>query len=385
MKSTITTILCVLALAFSGCYGDGDGDNTTAEAGTAGEGGAAGEGGDAGGEAGDAGEGGDVVPEGGAGGDALPEGGAAGEGGEGGDIIEAPVDIIDTATADGSFTLLTAALEAAGLIDVLRDEGPFTVFAPTDAAITSTLEILGITAEEFLARDDLQQILLYHVISGLAVASADLDGAQVVSTAATAGADGPSLSAVITVDGGVSINGMANVTAADIFASNGIIHVIDNVLLPATIVDLAVAYPDFETLVAAATAADLVSTLTSPGPFTIFAPTDAAFEAAIEALGTTAEDLLADPNLAEILTYHGLAGTVLASDIAPGETTVETLSGYTLTITASDDGVTVDFANVVLTDIVGTNGVIHVIDDVLFPPLGVEEEPAEESAEEAGE
>ena len=370
MKTLTTIILCVFALAFVGCGDDDDDNNTTAEAGTAGEGGAAGEGGDAGGEAGTAGEGGE-----------------AGEGGDAGG--EETADIIDTATAAGDFTLLAAALEAAGLIDTLKGEGPFTVFAPNDAAITAALETLGATAEDFLAREDLQQILLYHVIAGAAVASTDLEAVQVVGTAATAGADGPSISAVITAgEAGVSINGAANVATADITASNGIIHVIDNVLLPATIVDLAVAYPDFETLVAAAAAADLVTTLTSPGPFTIFAPTDVAFAAAIETLGTTAEDLLADPNLAGILTYHGLAGTVLAGDIAAGDTTVETINGATVTITASDEGVTVNEANVVLTDIVGTNGVIHVIDAVLLPPVPAEEpadEPTDEPAEDAGE
>ena len=356
MKSIFTLILCIFALAFVGCGGD-DNDDTTAEAGTAGEGGAAGEGGEAGeGEGGEAGEG---------------EGGEAGEG-EGGEAGEAETaDIIDTATAAGDFTLLAAALEAGGLTDTLRGEGPFTVFAPNDAAITATLEALGLTVEDFVERDDLQQILLYHVVSGAAVASTDLEAVQVVSTAATTGEDGPNLSAVITAgDEGVSINAAATVTTADITASNGVIHVIDTVLLPANIVNLASAYPDFTTLVAAAGAADLVTTLTSPGPFTIFAPTDAAFEAAIEALGTTAEDLLANPDLAGILTYHGLAGIVLAADIAAGETTVTTLAEIDVTINNTDDGVTIGGANVVMTDIVGTNGVIHVIDAVLLPPAG---------------
>jgi uncharacterized surface protein with fasciclin (FAS1) repeats len=348
MKNVFTILMCAAALMFAGCDSDDDSTTTTPEAGTAGEGGAAGEA-----EGGAAGE-----AEGGAAGEA--EGGAAGE--------PATADIIDTAAAAGNFTLLAAALEAGDLTDTLRGEGPFTVFAPSDEAITATLEALGATAEEFLAREDLQKILLYHVV-GASIASTDLEAAQVVSTAAE-------LSAIVTAGETVKINGAATVTTADIVASNGIIHVIDSVLLPATIVDLAVAYPDFDTLVAAAVAAELVDTLNSAGPFTVFAPTDAAFEAAIAALETTAEELLAREDLAGILTYHAVPGAIKAADLAAGEQAVPTVAGPDLTINVTDDGVTVNGKNVVLTDIVGTNGVIHVIDGVLLPPA-----PADEGTE----
>ena len=350
MKNVFTVLLCAAALMFVGCDSDDDSTTTTPEAGAAGEGGAAGE------------------AEGGAAGEA--EGGAAGEA-EGGSAGEPETaDIIDTAVAAGDFTLLAAALEAAGLIDVLKGEGPFTVFAPNDAAVTAALETLGATAEEFLARDDLQQILLYHVISGAAIASTDLDTAQVADTAAPSGlSDSATLSAIITADDtGVMINGAASVVAADIVASNGIIHVIDSVLLPASIVELAIAFPDFNTLVAATAAAELVETLSSPGPFTVFAPTDDAFVAALEALELTAEELLASDDLAGILTYHAVAAFVLSTDLAPGEQTVATVAGPDVTVNVTDEGVTVNDANVLMTDIVGTNGVIHVIDGVLLPP-----------------
>ena len=364
MKNLFTVLLCAAALMFVGCDSDDDSTTTTPEAGAAGEGGA---------EGGAAGEGG---AEGGAAGEGGGEAGAAGEGGaEGGAAGEngPAADIIDTAAAAGNFTLLAAALEAGGLTDVLRGEGPFTVFAPSDEAITASLEALGVSADDFLARADLQQILLYHVISGAAVASTDLEAAQVVSTAATVSADNDTaLSAVVTAGETVSINGAATVTTADITASNGVIHVIDSVLLPATIVDLAVAYPDFDTLVAAAVAAELVDTLNSAGPFTVFAPTDEAFVAAITALETTAEELLARDDLAGILTYHAVAGAVLAGDLAAGEQAVASVAGPELTITVSEEGVTVNEANVVMTDIVGTNGVVHVIDAVLLPPAQTE-------------
>ena len=145
------------------------------------------------------------------------------------------------------------------------------------------------------------------------------------------------------------------------------IHIVDAVILPASILELATAYPDFTTLGAAVAAVPAVGeTLAGEGPFTLFAPTDAAFAAAIEALETTAEDLLAREDLGDILTYHALASKVMAADVATGD--VATVNGANITLTVADEGVTVNDANVTMTDIVGTNGVIHVIDGVLLPP-----------------
>lgn len=134
---------------------------------------------------------------------------------------------------------------------------------------------------------------------------------------------------------------------------------------PGTIVDVAAANPDFETLVAAVTAADLAETLSGEGPFTVFAPTDEAFEALPEGL---LDALLLPENkdaLASILTYHVLAGEVMAADVTAGE--VETVEGSTLEIT-TDDGVKVNDATVIATDVDASNGVIHVIDAVIVPP-----------------
>jgi len=137
----------------------------------------------------------------------------------------------------------------------------------------------------------------------------------------------------------------------------------------ADIVDTAVASGEFPTLVAALTAADLVDTLKGEGPFTVFAPTEEAFANALEALGVTAEELLANPDLASILTYHVVPGKVLAADVVTlAGTDVATVNGATVAITVDGDTVKVNDATVVQTDIEASNGVIHVIDTVLLPP-----------------
>jgi uncharacterized surface protein with fasciclin (FAS1) repeats len=132
-----------------------------------------------------------------------------------------------------------------------------------------------------------------------------------------------------------------------------------------TVVAIAAGNPDFSTLVAAVTAAGLVDTLNGDGPFTIFAPTNAAFE---KLPPGTVEDLLKPENkdkLTAILTYHVVSGKVMAADVATGK--VPTLQGGELDVVVADGGVTVDGANVTQTDIVGSNGVIHVIDSVVLP------------------
>merc|ERR1711915_652721 len=141
-------------------------------------------------------------------------------------VLLPPVpDIVETAISVGSFTVLVEALQTAGLVDALKGAGPFTVFAPTDAAFTALLDSLGVTQAELLARDDLADILKYHVLSGSSVMSADLAAAQDVTTL-----EGSDLT--VTKDGSTVRAGRASVSAADISCSNGVIHVIDSVLLP---------------------------------------------------------------------------------------------------------------------------------------------------------
>jgi transforming growth factor-beta-induced protein len=163
----------------------------------------------------------------------------------------------------------------------------------------------------------------------------------------------------------VRIDG-AKVIKADIITSNGIIHVIDTVMLPrADIVDTAVGAGSFTTLVAAVKAAQLVETLKGKGPFTVFAPTDDAFAKLPD--GTVAALLKDKAKLQAILTYHVVSGRVLSEAIAEGETEVKTVAGGTLKIMRDENGVTVNGAKVIKADIITGNGIIHVVDGVLLP------------------
>lgn len=263
--------------------------------------------------------------------------------------------IVETAVAAGDFDTLVAAVKAAGLAETLSGAGPFTVFAPTDAAFA---KLPAGTVEALLANPEkLKSILLFHVVSGSVMAK----GVTGLKTAPTVfGQD-------LTVDAsdGVKING-ATVTAADIVCSNGVIHVIDTVLLPKNVVEIAAGNEDFSTLVAAVTAAGLAETLSGDGPFTIFAPTNEAFA---KLPAGTVEDLLKPENkakLAAILTYHVVPGKVMAADVA-GLSKATTVQGGDVSIKSKRDTVTINGAKVTATDIVGTNGVIHVIDTVILP------------------
>ena len=263
--------------------------------------------------------------------------------------------IVETAVAAGDFGTLVAAVKAAGLAETLSGAGPFTVFAPTDAAFaklpTGTVEALLANPEK------LKSLLLFHVVSGSVMAK-DVTGLKTAPT--VFGQD-----LAVDASDGVKING-ATVTAADIACSNGVIHVIDTVLLPKNVVDIAAGNEDFSTLVAAVTAAGLVETLSGDGPFTIFAPTNEAFA---KLPAGTVEDLLKPENkakLAAILTYHVVPGKVMAADVA-GLSKATTVQGGDVSIKSKRDTVTINGAKVTVTDIVGSNGVIHVIDTVILP------------------
>ena len=278
-------------------------------------------------------------------------------------------DIVDTAVADGRFTMLVAAVQAAELVDTLKGEGPFTVFAPTDDAFA---KLPAGTVEDLLKPENKQaltDILFYHVVSGKVMA-ADVTG--LTSAATELGKD-----VAIKVDmGNVYIND-AKVVITDIETSNGVIHVIDAVLLPPAddaamekmdIVDTAVADGRFTTLATALQAAGLVETLKGEGPFTVFAPTDDAFA---KLPAGTVEDLLKPENkqkLTDILLYHVVSGKVMAADVV-GLTSAPTVLGKDITITVKDGNVFLnDTFQVIITDVEASNGVIHVIDAVLLPP-----------------
>ncbi|MBT8506873.1 hypothetical protein AZH53_00315 [Methanomicrobiaceae archaeon CYW5] len=268
-----------------------------------------------------------------------------------------PKTIIETAQDAGSFTTLIAAVEAAGLTGTLSGEGPFTVFAPTDDAVDKLPE--GTVAT--LLGDpegDLKDILLYHVVAG------ELMAEDVASQPDAMTLLGKRLRFDTTE--GVMVDG-AQVVTADIVCSNGVIHVIDAMMLPkGNIVETAVADGRFTTLVTAVQAAGLDGALSDETKdYTVFAPTDDAF-AALPA--GTVEGLLEEPEgaLTDILLYHVAEGRLMAADVISTET-IETLQGSPLTIDTAE-GVKVNGAAILVTDVECSNGVIHVIDAVLIPP-----------------
>lgn len=269
-------------------------------------------------------------------------------------------DIVDTAVAAGSFKTLVAAVQAAGLAEALKGPGPFTVFAPTDDAFA---KLPKGTVENLLKPENkaqLASILKYHVVSGSAMA------ADVTKMPAWTTLEGQRIN--ITAKNGQAMVDNATITKTDIACKNGVIHVIDTVIMPSSdnIVATADKAGSFSTLIAACKAADLAGVLSGPGPFTVFAPTDEAF-AKLPA-GTL--DMLLKPEnketLASILKYHVVSGRVFSPDaVKAGKAT--TVQGDGITITSSAKGVMINNANVVTADIDASNGVIHVIDAVLLP------------------
>ena len=269
-------------------------------------------------------------------------------------------DIPTNAQNTGVHDSLVAALAHAELVSALQADGPFTVFAPTDDAFAAAgIDLATFDTEEENAT--LVDILLYHVVSGEVTASAVTDGMNAEAL------NGDDLSFTVT-DGVVMVND-ATVTSADVMASNGVIHVIDKVLMPPAdlgdIPTVAQGTGIHTSLIAAVTQADLVATLQGDGPFTVFAPTDDAFAAAgidLEALDTD-EGKAA---LTDILLYHVVAGEVPSSAVTDG-LVAAAVNGDDLSFTVGDS-VMVNDATVVLADVPASNGVIHVIDKVLMPP-----------------
>jgi uncharacterized surface protein with fasciclin (FAS1) repeats len=274
------------------------------------------------------------------------------------------MNIVETAQKAGSFQTLLTAAKAAGLVETLSGKGPLTVFAPTDDAFA---KLPKGTVEALLKdKEKLAAILTYHVVAG------SVPAAKLVKESWQKTVNGQSFQ-VMVGDDGVMVDG-ARVTKTDIVCNNGRIHVIDSVILPRkSIVETAVEAGKFNTLVTAVKAAKLDGTLSGEGPFTVFAPTDAAFAKLPD--GTVAALLKDIPKLTSILTYHVVPGRVMAANLPTPKkddtsATVQpkTVEGRKLTIVRNADGsVMVDGAKVTMTDIVCGNGVIHVIDAVVMP------------------
>ncbi|MBT8194905.1 MAG: fasciclin domain-containing protein [Bacteroidia bacterium] len=268
--------------------------------------------------------------------------------------------VVDIATGDPNFSTLVDALTKANLVTTLQGTGPFTVFAPTNAAFDQLFIDLGVNGIADLDAATLTPILLYHVVSG-DVRSNMLSNGFVPSLS-----DGPESTNVdieVDITSGVVLNGSTMVTTADLAADNGVVHVIDKVLLPPTVVDMAINNADFNILVDAVVHAGLAPTLSGAGPFTVFAPTDAAFTTFLNSVSVNAITDLPAADVEAVLLNHVVSGNVEASEVMTGS--VPTLGANPVNLDASSSVVINGTINVVIADIQGANGVIHVIDAVI--------------------
>jgi transforming growth factor-beta-induced protein len=267
--------------------------------------------------------------------------------------------IVDVASANEDFSLLVQAVVRAGLVDTLSSAGPFTVFAPTNDAFQALLD----TNDDWQSIDDidvavLTDVLLYHVVA-----------ANVPSSAIPARADSV-LDVTLFFDAsGPKVNA-ASITSVDIQASNGVIHVIDQVLLPPNLVDAA-GFAGLTSLQAAVVHGQVGPNLRSAGPFTVFAPTNAAFSSALTALGVSAVTDIDPGTLSGILLYHAVPARVPSSEVSAGIVASAATNQWQHTMSlflSTEGGVKVNGTAVVDTDIKATNGIIHVIDGVILPP-----------------
>jgi uncharacterized surface protein with fasciclin (FAS1) repeats len=278
-------------------------------------------------------------------------------------------NVVQVAQGNPDLSILVEAVVAADLAGTLSAPGPYTVLAPTNAAFAALLTELGVTKAQLLAdKPLLTAVLQYHVL-GARVAKAQIPLGKAITPLAggffkidMSGAD------VVITDGR---NRTSRITATDIAASNALVHVVDKVILPANknIVQTAQALPDFSILVEAVVAADLAATLSGPGPFTVFAPTNAAFAALLTELGISKADLLANkPLLTAVLTYHAIGARVLKADVVPGAQP-NTVQGENFSISAAlaITDKRARTSNIVATDVLTSNGAIHVIDRVILP------------------
>jgi transforming growth factor-beta-induced protein len=275
-------------------------------------------------------------------------------------------NIVEVAQGNTELSTLVSAIQAAGLTSYLSGTGPFTVFAPTNAAFA---KLDPETLNNIIGNPTLLTALLqYHVVNGK-VYSKDLSDGE-VNTALS----GQTI--LVDVNGNaVTLNGNTSVTDADIKASNGVIHIIDQVLIPddfaaQTIVQIAASNPNFSTLVQILSLpemSDLLAAANDPtADLTVFAPTNAAFDATLAALGKNSINDIPTGILKEIVSYHILGGAVFSNELSNGSVPT-LLPGESVTVDISGNGVKIDNANVISADIAAINGVIHAVDGVLLP------------------
>ncbi|MDP2453992.1 MULTISPECIES: fasciclin domain-containing protein [unclassified Kaistella] len=279
------------------------------------------------------------------------------------------------ASRDSDLSSLKAAIDKAGLAATLDGTGTFTVFAPSNSAFTSFLTANGFASLNDVPAAALKEILLNHVLAAKVTSSQITTG--YVSTLAKGGASTTrNLSMFINNASGVKINGISNVTKADIMATNGVIHKVDAVIGLPTIVTHALANPNFTSLVAALTRSDMpnfvgILSRTASSPFTVFAPTNAAFSSLLTEIGAPNLAAIPQATLENVLKYHVVAGANVASTDLTNNMSVTTFQGGMFTITTIGGAKIKDAnnrtANIILTDVQCSNGIVHAIDKVLLP------------------
>ncbi|RBW60334.1 fasciclin domain-containing protein [Tenacibaculum sp. E3R01] len=289
-------------------------------------------------------------------------------------IYEKQKDIVELASVTSTLSTLVSAVQKAGLVDALKADGPFTVFAPTNDAFQALLD----SNSSWNSLDDipvetLKTVLMFHVLTSK-VKSTDLSNVY-VNTLAT-GPNDESLSLQVETTGGVEFNGDSKPVTVDVEARNGVVHIIDKVMLPPNVVTLALNNSGFTNLVTALTdsrhTTDFVSVLKGDGPFTVFAPTNRAFE---ELLASNSSwNSIGDIPIATldaVLKYHVVNGANVQSKQLTNNQEVTMLSGDKITVDLSSGAKlkTTSNQSVVIssTDVQGANGVIHVVDSVLLP------------------
>jgi transforming growth factor-beta-induced protein len=272
--------------------------------------------------------------------------------------------IVALAQENADLSSLEAALiKYPDLVATLGSNTNYTVFAPSNTAFTKLLSAIGQTSIDDVPEDVLREILEYHVVAGPGLKASQLTNGGIETV------NGEDVT--VTTMGGVKLNGSVNVSTADVVASNGVVHVIDAVLVPpsitpvvGTIVAPAYFNKNFTTLIAAVKAASptILTTLLNSDAKTLFAPTNEAFtNSGINALPDEA-------TLNAVLAYHVIPAEVMAGDIAEGSSSAETLNGN-IYLSNVESGVFINGeAKVTAVDVEGSNGVVHVIDHVLIPP-----------------
>lgn len=285
-----------------------------------------------------------------------------------------PKNLVELAQATADLSTLVEAVNYADLGSVLSNESEkYTVFAPTNAAFTALLSSLGVSKLTDLDKATVKQLLLYHVVPG-SVKSTDLTDGY-VKTAATFGSTTSALSLLVGTSPNVTLNKDVKVTTANVEASNGIVHIVDKVIALPTVVTHALNNPNFSTLVAALTRPDLgvdyVTLLSGTGPFTVFAPTNAAFTALLTELSASSLNDIDAATLNAVLQYHVVNGANVLSTQLTDEQEVTTFGGGKFKVDLTGGAKIVDaqgrISNIAVVDVQANNGVVHAIDKVILP------------------